>query len=50
MAYMTAYMTFQVIKVAYNDYNYFKLIINFITKLFRKRTKIDMYSPCKSKL
>ena len=43
-----AYMIFQVIKVLYNDNNYYKLIINYIAKLFMKR-RIDMYSACQSK-
>ena len=36
---VTAHIIFQVIKVLYNDYNYYKLIINYITKLFMKRTR-----------
>ena len=38
-----------IIKIVYNDYNYYKLITNYITKLFMKRTIIDIYSACQSK-
>ena len=34
----------------YNDYNYYKLIINYITKLVMKPTRIDIYSACQCKL
>ena len=43
------HMIFKVIKVLYNNYNYYKLIINCITKLFMKRTIIDIYSAFQSK-
>ena len=33
---VTEHNIFQVIKVLYNDFNYYKLIINYITKLFMK--------------
>ena len=46
---MTAHMIYRVIKIVYNDYNYYKLIINYITKLFMKRKRIDIYSACQSK-
>ena len=46
--FVTARMIFQVIKVLYNDYNYYILIINYITKLFMKRTRNDI-SAYKSK-
>ena len=46
---VTAHMIFHVIKFVYNDYNYYKLIINYMTKLFMKRTRIDIYSACQSK-
>ena len=45
--YVITHMIFHVIKVLYNDYNYYKLIINYITKLFMKRTRIDMYGMAK---
>ena len=46
---VTAHMIFQVIKVLYNGFNYYKLIINYISKLVIKRTRIDIYSACQSK-
>ena len=47
--YVTAHIIFQVIKVLYNDYNYYKLIINYIIQLFMKLIRIDIYSACQSK-
>ena len=44
-----AHRTFQVITILYNNYNYYKVIINNITKLFKKRTRIEMYSTCQRK-
>ena len=45
---VTAHIIFHVIKVLYNDYNYNKLIINYIKKMFMKRARIDIYSACQA--
>ena len=44
------HIRFKEIKLVYNDYNYYKVIINYITKLSRNDIiKILMYSICQRK-